>query len=60
MKQIEKRDEEFRDNDKPAATKKAAEPEAEAPEEAPTKRNTKAAAPEPKKDAKALLAEWDD
>lgn len=60
VKQIEKRDEEFRDNDKPAATKKAAEPEAEAPEEAPTKRNTKAAAPEPKKDAKALLAEWDD
>jgi hypothetical protein len=60
VKQLEKRDEEFRDNDKPAATKKAAEPEAEDPEEAPTKRNTKAAAPEPKKDAKALLAEWDD
>jgi hypothetical protein len=59
VKQIEKRDEEFRSNDKPVE-KKAAEPEAEAPEEAPTKRNTKAAAPEPKKDAKALLAEWDD
>ncbi len=62
VKQIAKRDEEFRSNDKPAA-KKAAEPEDEAvppAEEAPTKRTTKAAAPEPKKDAKALLAEWDD
>jgi hypothetical protein len=62
VKQIEKRDEEFRSNDKPV-TKKAAEPEpekAEATEEAPTKRTTKAPAPEPKKDAKALLAEWDD
>lgn len=60
VKQIAKRDEEFRSNDKPAEKKaeKAAEPEAE--EEAPTKRTTKAAAPEPKKDAKALLAEWDD
>ena len=62
VKQIAKRDEEFRSDDKPAA-KKAAEPEDEAAppaEEAPTKRTTKAAAPEPKKDAKALLAEWDD
>jgi hypothetical protein len=62
VKQIEKRDEEFRSNDKPV-TKKAAEPEpekAEATEEVPTKRTTKAPAPEPKKDAKALLAEWDD
>ena len=62
VKQIEKRDEEFRSNDKPVP-KKAAEPEpekAEATEEAPTKRTTKAPAPEPKKDAKALLAEWDD
>ena len=58
VKQLEKRDEEFRSNDKPVE-KKAAEPETE-PEEAPTKRTTKAAAPEPKKDAKALLAEWDD
>jgi hypothetical protein len=71
VKQIEKRDEEFRSNDKPAP-KKAVEPEVEPEgeaepgaatppaEEAPTKRTTKAAPPAPKKDAKALLDEWDD
>jgi hypothetical protein len=60
VKQIAERDAEFRSNDKPAVAKKAAEPEAEATEEAPTKRTTKPAAPGLKKDAKALLAEWDD
>lgn len=64
VKQIAKRDEEFRDNGAaetpaPKQTKAKAEPQDEAEPE-PTKRETKAAAPEPKKDAKALLAEWDD
>ena len=68
VKQIAQRDEEFRSNDKPV-TKKAVEPESAGESEgaatppaegAPTKRTTKAAAPEAKKDAKALLAEWDD
>jgi len=66
VKQIAKRDEEFRNNDsKPEeeAPPKQAKAKAEAVAEdevAPTKRETKAAAPEGKKDAKALLAEWDD
>jgi hypothetical protein len=62
VKQIAKRDEEFRNNDAEEAPKAKAKPapKAEEPEAEPTKRETKAAAPEPKKSAQALLAEWDD
>ena len=62
VKQIAKRDEEFRNNDADEAPKAKAKPAPKAEDDAPepTKRETKAAAPEPKKDPKALIAEWDD
>jgi len=63
VKQIAQRDAEFRNNDAPEEAPKKAAPKKPVEDEeaaAPTKRETKAAPPEPKKSATDLLAEWDD